>query len=141
MHSKTRITVRYAETDMMGIVHHSNHAVWYEIGRADYIKLFGISYTEMESMGVMTPVLNLNCSFKHPALYDDSLILRTWVADITASRIVFTYKINRLEDDGTETEIGYGSTEHAFVDSKTFKPCSIKKKIPFLYEKISATFK
>ena len=70
MHARTKVTVRYAETDRMGIVHHSNYPIWYEIARNDYIKMFGISYTDMENAGVMTPLLNLSCHFGIPALYD-----------------------------------------------------------------------
>lgn len=123
----------------MGIVHHSNYPVWYEVGRSDYIKMFGTSYTEMEESGVMTPLLNLTCHFGLPALYEDELIIRTKVIMISAARITFTYTVKRIEKDGTETELGYGTTEHGFVDSKTFRPCNIKKRIPELYEKISAT--
>ena len=71
MHARTKVTVRYAETDRMGIVHHSNYPIWYEIARNDYIKMFGISYTDMENAGVMTPLLNLSCHFGIPALYED----------------------------------------------------------------------
>lgn len=138
MHSRTKITVRYAETDKMGIVHHSNYPIWYEVGRSDYIKMFGTSYAEMEKSGIMTPLINLNCDFKLAAFYDDELIIRTKVISLTAARIIFSYSVKRIEDDGTETELGYGSTEHGFVDSKTFRPCSIKKRLPWLYDKISA---
>ena len=141
MHSRTKLVVRYAETDRMGIVHHSNFPVWYEMGRSDYIKMFGISYSEMENSGVMTPLRNLNCHFKLPAQYEDELIVRTWCTAITASRIEFSYTVKRIESDGSEIEIGYGSTEHAFVDSKTFRPCNIRKKIPDLYEKITHNIK
>lgn len=141
MHSRTKITVRYAETDRMGIAHHSNYPIWYEIGRSDYIKMFGTSYTEMEQSGVMTPLINLSCHFKLPALYDDELIIRTWCITMTAARIVFSYTVKRIESDGTETELGYGTTEHGFVDSTTFKPCSIKKRMPALYEKINGNIK
>jgi acyl-CoA thioester hydrolase len=137
MHSRTKVTVRYAETDQMGIAHHSNYAVWYEVARSDYIKMFGTSYTEMEKSGVMTPLLNLTCHFGLPALYEDELIIRTKVILMTAARIIFTYTVKRIENDGSETELGYGSTEHGFVDSKTFKPCNIKKRLPDLYEKIT----
>ena len=128
MHARTKVTVRYAETDRMGIVHHSNYPIWYEIARNDYIKMFGISYTDMENAGVMT-------------LYEDELIIRTWVQTITAARIIFTYTVKRIEKDGSETELGYGTTEHGFVDSKTFRPTSIKKRFPKLYEDISAAVK
>lgn len=139
MHSRTKITVRYAETDRMGIVHHSNFPVWYEVGRTDYIKMFGTSYTEMEEAGVMTPLLNLSCHFGLPALYEDELIIRTKVIMISAARIIFSYTVKRIEKDQTETELGYGTTEHGFVDSKTFKPCNVRKRLPDLYKKISAT--
>ena len=97
MHARTKITVRYAETDKMGIVHHSNYPIWYEIARNDYIKMFGISYTDMENAGVMTPLLNLSCHYGIPALYEDELIIRTWVQTITAARIIFTYTVKRIE--------------------------------------------
>ncbi len=138
MHSRTKITVRYAETDKMGIAHHSNYPIWYEVGRSDYIKMFGTSYSEMEEAGVMTPLINLTCHFGLPALYEDELIIRTKVISITAARIIFSYTVKRIEDDRTETELGYGTTEHGFVDTKTFRPCNIKKRMPELFEKISA---
>lgn len=69
MHARTKVTVRYAETDRMGIVHHSNYPIWYEIARNDYIKMFGISYTDMENAGVMTPLLNLSCHFSESLLF------------------------------------------------------------------------
>lgn len=90
----------------------------------------------MEAQGIMTPLLNLNCSFCKPALYDDEIILRTKVILISAARITFSYTVKRIEPDGSETELGYGTTEHGFVDSKTFCPISIRKRMPELYEKI-----
>lgn len=138
MHSRTKITVRYAETDKMGIAHHSNYPVWYEVGRSDYIKMFGTSYSEMEETGIMTPLLNLTCHYGLPALYEDELIIRTKAISISASRIIFSYTVKRIESDLSETELGYGTTEHAFVDSKSFKPCNIKKRMPELYEKIKS---
>ena len=86
MHSKSYVTVRYAETDKMGIAHHSNYAVWYEIGRTDFIKLFDVSYSQLEEAGVMLPLRNLNCHFKLPAKYEDRLIIRTWCTNVTAAR-------------------------------------------------------
>ena len=98
--------------------------------------MLGVNYREMEEQGIMTPLLNLNCSFGKPALYDDEIILRTKVILISAARITFSYTVKRIEPDGSETELGYGTTEHGFVDSKTFRPISIKKRMPELYEKI-----
>ena len=87
MHSRSYITVRYAETDKMGVAHHSNYPIWYEVGRTDYIKLFNVSYSQMEDAGVMIPLRNLNCHFSLPAKYEDKLIIRTWCINATAARI------------------------------------------------------
>ena len=141
MHTRTIIRVRYVETDKMGITHHSNYPIWYEMGRADYIRLFGTSYRDMENAGVMTPVLNLNCHYGLPSKYDDKLIIRTWCTLLSAARIEFSYSVKRINDDGTETELGYGSTQHGFVDAKTFRPCNIKKRMPELFEKINTNIK
>lgn len=141
MHSRTKLTVRYAETDQMKIAHHSNYPIWYEMGRADYIKMFGTNYKDMEKSGIITPLVNLNCHYGLPALYDDELIIRTWCTMMTAARIEFSYSVKRINKDGTETELGYGSTQHAFVDAKTFKPCNVRKRLPELYEKINQNIK
>ncbi len=123
----------------MGVAHHSNYPIWYEVGRTDYIKLFGIKCSEMEEAGIMMPLINLSCTYKFPAVYEDNIIVRTWVISLRPAHIEFTYTLKRINDDGTETELGYGTTEHGFVDSKTFRPCSLKKRMPELYERIKAT--
>lgn len=139
MHSRTKITVRYAETDKMGIAHHSVYPVWYEVGRTDYIKMFGMTYTQVEEAGVLMPLTNLNCSFVLPARYEDNLIIRTKVMTLSAARISFSYSVKKINDDQTETELGYGVTEHGFIDKNTFRPCNLKKRLPQLYEQIKAT--
>lgn len=139
MHSRTKLTVRYAETDKMGIVHHSVYPVWYEIGRSDYVKMFGMTYSQIEQAGVMMPLTNLNCHFNLPAKYEDNIIVRTKVIMLSAARITFTYTVKRINEDNTETELGYGVTEHGFIDKDTFKPCNVKKRLPELYAKIKAT--
>jgi acyl-CoA thioester hydrolase len=141
MHSRSYITVRYAETDRMGIAHHSNYPVWFEVGRTDFIKMFGTTYSDMENAGVMLPLVNLTCHFIQPALYEDELIVRTWCIHMTAARIEFAYSVKRINPDGSETELGYGTTEHGIVDSKTFRPCNIKKRLPVLYDKINGNIK
>ncbi len=140
MHSKTYVDVRYAETDKMGVVYHANYPVWFEMGRSDLIESFGYKYSDMEEMGIMTPVRNLNLTYLRPATYPDKLLIRTWAIHLTASRIEFRYTVSKINDDNTQTELCYGTTEHAFVDTKTFRPVSLKKRLPELYEKIKATF-
>jgi acyl-CoA thioester hydrolase len=123
----------------MGVAHHSVYPVWYEVGRTDYIKLFGLTNTEVENAGIMMPLINLSCHYGMPAFYEDKLIVRVWVISLKPAHIEFTYTVRKINDDGTETELGYGTTEHGIVDAKTFRPCSLKKRMPELYEKIKAT--
>ena len=141
MHSKTYITVRYAETDRMGVAHHANYPIWFEVGRTDFIRLFGTSYSDMEAAGIMTPLRNLSVRYKLPALYEDNLIVRTWCTQMTAARIEFSYTVKRIESDGSETELCYGSTEHGFVDAGTFRPCNAKKRMPELYGRLNSNIK
>ena len=93
MISKSQVVVRYAETDQMGIVHHSNYPVWYEIGRTDLIKETGITYSELERMGVMTPLVELSCRYIGVARYEDVLTVETSIAELTPSRIRFAYRV------------------------------------------------
>ncbi len=132
--SKTELTVRYAETDQMGIVHHSVYPIWYEAGRTDYIKMFGISYTEMEAAGVMMPLINLTCHYGIPAKYEDVVVVETRATKLSAAKMVLYYAVKRKSDG---VLLGSGTTEHGFVDSKTFKPINVKKKLPELFAKIS----
>ena len=63
MISQSKITVRYAETDKMGIVHHSNYPVWFEIARTDFIKALGVPYSVLEEKGLMLPLIGLSCRY------------------------------------------------------------------------------
>ncbi len=139
MHSRTIVTVRYAETDRMGVAHHSCYPIWFEAGRTDYIKMYGISYTEIEERGIIMPLTDLNCKFIRPAKYEDNLIIRTKVMTLSAARISFSYTVKRINEDKTETELAYGVTEHGFIDKDTFRPINLKKRLPKLYEEIKAT--
>ena len=136
--SKTELTVRYAETDQMGIVHHSVYPIWYEAGRTDYIKMFGISYTEMEAAGVMMPLINLTCHNGIPAKYEDVVVVETRATKLSAAKMVLYYEVKRKSDG---VLLGSGTTEHGFVDSKTFKPINVKKKLPELFAMISNDIK
>lgn len=125
MVTESKITVRYAETDKMGIVHHSVYAVWFEVGRTDFIRQAGMPYSVMEQKGIMTPLSSLTCQFYLPAYYEDELIVKTSVSKITAARIIFSYKIKRQKDQAL---LATGSTSHGFVSAKTFRPVNGKKR-------------
>ncbi|MEG1778934.1 MAG: thioesterase family protein [Oscillospiraceae bacterium] len=136
MKSTSKICVRYAETDAMGVVYHSNYAVWYEIARTDYIKKLGLTYTQMEQMGVMTPVVELYCKYISPAKYEDELIVEVELINMTRVKLEFEYNIYR---EGEVKPINTGRTLHAMVDH-TMKPINVQKKHPEFYEKLFAAF-
>lgn len=131
MASKTEITVRYAETDAMGVVHHAVYPIWFEIARTDYIKALGLSYAEMEKGGIMLPVTSISVKYRIPAKYDDNLIVTAKVTRLTPARVEFAYTVNRKSDGELLTE---GTSAHAFVDAKTFKPLNFKKEMPDFFE-------
>lgn len=133
MASTSEITVRYAETDCMGVVHHAVYPVWFEIARTDYIKNAAISYSEMEKHGVMLPVTGISCKYRHPAKYDDRIIVTAYITRFSPARIEFYYTCTR---EGSSEILTEGTSSHAFVDAETFRPLNLKKVMPDLYDKI-----
>lgn len=127
---ETSFNVRYAETDKMGIVHHSNYPVWFEVGRTQATKAVGAPYSDIEKKGVMMPLLSMNCRFKSPAKYDDEVIIKTFIKELTKTRITFGYEAIKSE---CATLLCEGETEHAWTD-KTLKPINIKKVLPDVFE-------
>ena len=132
MFSETEIIVRYAETDKMGIAHHSVYPIWYEAARTEAIKEIGISYSKMESLGIMTPLAELNCKYLAPANYEDVLSVKVGISKLTPVRVIFEYQVYNAE----KKLINTGSTMHAFV-GKDLKPLNFKKIFPDLYEKMN----
>ncbi len=126
----TEVTVRYAETDCMGVVHHAVYPVWFEIARTDYIKAAGMSYADMEKAGVMLPVTGISCRYRLPAKYDDTLLIEARISRLTPARIEFEYTVTRK---GETDILAVGTSSHGFVDSRTFKPLNFKKEMPDFY--------
>ncbi len=125
---ESRVTVRYAETDQMGIVHHSVYPVWYEVARTEFIRALGVSYKELEQMGAMLPVLEVHCKYILPARYEDELTIHTRIKAMGVAKIEFEYHVY-LE----ETLIHVGTTLHGWVDSESFRPINLKKAFPGIY--------
>lgn len=128
--NETKIVPRYNETDQMGVIYHSNYFVWYEVGRTDFLEKFSMSYRDMEEMGVMLPVIEVNCKYKVSAKYADKLIIKTAIENLTPVRIKFNYMIERETDNVLISE---GFTEHVFSSTLNGKPINLKKKYPDLF--------
>ena len=111
---ETEIRVRYAETDKMGIVHHSNYLIWFEAGRSELCRARGFSYKEMEEQdNALMVVAETYCRYKSPAYYEDVLTVRTQVAEIRSRSIRFIYEIVRKGDN---TLLAEGETLHLVTD-------------------------
>ena len=89
------IRVRYAETDRMGLLHHANYFVYFEMGRTEFLRRSGVSYREIEDGGHFLVIVEIACKFKRPARYDDLLTLRTTVTRVTHVKIVHAYQVFR----------------------------------------------
>ena len=127
---RTKITVRYAETDSMGVVHHSRYFPWFEVGRTEFFKTCGMSYREVEERGVLLPLLDCYAKFIEGARYQDDVWIEVRLSRLGVAKCGFEYKIIRCADDALLAE---GYTTHGFTD-KSFKPLNLKKKYPEIYE-------
>jgi acyl-CoA thioester hydrolase len=109
---EARLRVRYAETDQMGIVYHANYLVWMEIGRVEYCRAAGIRYRDMEiEDGILLTVAEASCRYLAPALYDEEVIVRTWIAEAKPRLIRFGYE---MVDAASGRRLATGETTHVF---------------------------
>lgn len=110
---ETRVRVRYAETDQMGVVYHANYLVWFEIGRVEFIRQLGLDYKSMErEEGCGIAVVDVSARYKLPARYDDELIVQTRLTAARGAVVRFAYRIVRAEDNVLLCE---GETVHVVV--------------------------
>lgn len=113
---ETKLRVRYAETDKMGVVYHSNFLIWFEVGRVELLRQCGFDYREMEKKdNCHLPVVDLKIRYKAPAQYDDEIVVRTDLKRMSASLLHFSYEVFRESD---RTLLATGETMHIVVDSK-----------------------
>jgi acyl-CoA thioester hydrolase len=103
--SETNIRVRYSETDQMNVVYHGNYAQYFEVARAEAIREMGITYKEMEEMGIVMPIVELHTKFLRPAKYDDLLTIKTQLRELpTDHRVEFHHEV--YNDEGKLLTIG-----------------------------------
>ncbi len=111
---ETEIRVRYAETDRMGIVHHANYLVWFEVARSELCRAKGFSYKQMEDDDdALMVVAETYCRYKSPAFYEDILTVRTKVGELRSRSLAFVYEVFR-ETDGVL--LAEGETLHVITD-------------------------
>jgi acyl-CoA thioester hydrolase len=131
---ETSVRVRYKETDQMGVVHHTNYIVWFEVGRTDLLRQLGLSYRDLEQRGILLPVVDLSCRYTEAARYDDDIRILTRIAELNPGKIVFSYEIRRKTD---HARLARGTTTHLWVN-RDMKRVNIRRAHPELYEMLSA---
>jgi acyl-CoA thioester hydrolase len=123
--SVSRVRVRYAETDKMGVVYYANYFVWFEVARADLLRSLGWSYREMEEAGVALPVIEAECRYHRGARYDDELEVRAQGRVLSPVRMEFAYEVIRQNDAAVAAS---GRTVHAAV-APDGRPCRLPERI------------
>jgi acyl-CoA thioester hydrolase len=112
--TESRLRVRYAETDQMGVVYYANYFVWMEVGRVGLCKALGFNYRDMErDDGVFLAVAEADCRYKSPARFDDEVIVKTWIEDANTRIVIFNYEMRVAEEDRL---LATGMTRHVFVN-------------------------
>jgi len=112
---EVRLRVRYAETDQMGVVYHSNYFIWFEVGRVELLRMLGFSYREMEQNDqCFIAVVDARCRYKAPARYDDEIIVRTHLKNFRESLVHFGYAVVR---GGDGLLLAEGETTHIVTDA------------------------
>ena len=112
---ETRLRVRYAETDQMGVVYHANHLIWFEVGRVELLREMGFSYRDMErEEGRFIAVAEVQCRYRAPVYYDEEVVVRTRLKKVRESVVIFAYELLRADD---RTLLAEGETTHIVTDS------------------------
>ncbi|MGA6983823.1 MAG: thioesterase family protein [Candidatus Sulfotelmatobacter sp.] len=113
--NETRVRVRYAETDKMGVVYHSNHFIWFEVGRVELLRQLGFSYRDMEEEdGRFIAVVEAKCRYRAPVRYDEEVVVRTELKNVRESVLHFGYELRRAEG---RTLLAEGETTHIVTDA------------------------
>jgi acyl-CoA thioester hydrolase len=114
--NEVRLRVRYAETDQMGVAYHSNHFIWFEVGRVELLRQLGFSYKDMEQNdNCHMPVVDARCRYRVPAVYDEEVIVRTHLKNVRESMAQFGYELLRASDGKL---LATGETMHMAIDSE-----------------------
>jgi len=111
---ETRLRVRYAETDQMGVVYYANYLVWMEVGRVELCRALGFSYSDMEREdGVLLAVAEACCRYRSAARFDDEVIVKAWIEEANPRMVTFAYEMRLAEGD---RKLATGHTRHIFVN-------------------------
>ncbi|MBP2626823.1 MAG: 4-hydroxybenzoyl-CoA thioesterase [Firmicutes bacterium] len=109
-----REKVRFVETDLMGVVHHSNYFRWFEMGRVEHLRQAGVLLTDLLADGIVVPITHVDCQYRASAKFDDYILIETTLEEVSPVKMIFTYKVIK-EVDGVL--LATGSTQNLFTDN------------------------
>ena len=115
---KTKVRVRYAETDKMGYCYYGNYATYFEIARVEALRNLGVSYKVLEDEGTFLPVSEFNIKYLKPAYYDDELTIHVFIKEMPGVKIKFTYETYNDKDE----KLNFGDTVLVFIDGESKSP-------------------
>ena len=122
---QTRLRVRYAETDQMGVVYYANYLVWMEVGRVELVRTLGFQYKDLEQTdGLYLSVIDAQCRYVYPARYDQEIVVETKIVKATSRTVEFGYSIRSAEPERLLAE---GSTRHIWLN-REWKPTTLPER-------------
>lgn len=108
-----REKVRFVETDMMGVVHHSNYFRWFEMGRVEYLRQAGILLLELMEKNILFPITDVSCQYRSSARFDDYIVIETTMSELSKAKMIFSYRV--LKEANGEL-LATGRTQNVFTD-------------------------
>lgn len=124
--NRTEIEVRYQETDQMGVVYHANYLVWFEIGRTKFIEQLGFKYAQLEEQNIVSPVVDLQITYKKPATYGEKVVIETSLNHYDGIRTIYAYRILNQQHE----LLVKGTSTHVVVKKDKFRPVALRKVNP-----------
>jgi acyl-CoA thioester hydrolase len=133
---ETEIEVRYAETDQMGVVHHANYIVWFELARTHLCALSGFQYSEIEHRGYLLMVTAVEVSYRRPARYGDLVRVACWGERLASRGVHFAYEV-RKGRQGEDELLASGRTEHIWIERASGRPCRLPEPFRAAFERLA----
>lgn len=140
-----KMRVQYKDTDQMGVVHHGNYVTWFEVGRLEWIRHYGMSYQQIEEIGLLLPVVDVHVTYKKSAHFDDCVAIFTKLTALSPVRLEFYYEVRQMSEetfhllDSSENVepsgelLAQGETKHMWVNSD-WKPARLNRTAPEIYQ-------
>ena len=125
--------INYYETDRMGIVHHSNYIRFLEEARCAFLESLNMPYSMLEDLGIMIPVLGVQCDFKHHVTFNDIILINVSIKSFNGVRLIMQYSVTKKKSGNIVLK---GETKHCFTNNN-LKPINMKKNFENIYEKLS----